>query len=137
MSAGTYAAQRARFVDDSIATASPARLLTMLYDRLVLDLVRAEAALVDGDRAVAGRSLVHAQDIVLELMSSLRTDEWDGAAGLAALYGFLHSELVRANVTGEIERTRQCRELVEPLADAWREAALDVAAQTALAARVG
>jgi flagellar secretion chaperone FliS len=137
MSPATYAAQRARFVDDSIATASPARLLVMLYDRLVLDLVRAETAQQAGDRDAANKQLLHAQEIVLELVSSLRTDEWDGAADLASIYGFLHSELVRANMSGEPARTKGCRQLVEPLAEAWRTAALDVTAQGALAARVG
>jgi flagellar protein FliS len=135
MTAATYAAQRARFVDDSIATASPARLLTMLYDRLLLDLSRAEAAQRAGDRAAANVQLLHAQDIVLELATSLRVDGWDGGPGLAALYGYLHSELVQANVSGDADRTALCRQLVEPLADAWREAALDPEAQAALAAR--
>jgi flagellar protein FliS len=137
MSAATYAAQRARFVDDSIGTASPARLLIMLFDRLVLDLVRAEAAQEAHDRAAAGKQLMHAQEIVLELTGSLRHDEWDGAAGLAAIYGFLHSELVQANVTADPARTRACRSLVEPLADAWRMAALDVSAHVALTDRAG
>jgi flagellar protein FliS len=135
MSPATYAAQRSRFVDNSITTASPARLLIMLYDRLILDLVRAETAQESGDRAAASRQLLHAQEIVLELVSSLRTDEWEGAAGLAAIYGFLHTELVQANVTADPERTRQCRLLVEPLAEAWRAAALDLSVQLALADR--
>jgi flagellar secretion chaperone FliS len=137
MSTATYAAKRARFVDDSIATASPARLLTMLYDRLVLDLVRAETAQETGDRMSANKQLLHAQDIVLELAASLRLDEWDGAAGLLSIYGFIHSELVRANVEGDSLATRACRFLVEPLAEAWRTAALDVSAQSALAERAG
>lgn len=33
-------AQRAQFLNDTVLSASPARLLTMLYDRLVLDLDR-------------------------------------------------------------------------------------------------
>ena len=126
MTSPAYAAQRARFVDDSITTASPERLLTMLYDRLLLDLARAENAQVSGDRAAANGHLTHAQDIILELASSLRQDAWEGAANLAALYGFLHSELVRAHVTGEAERIRAVRGLVEPLAEAWRAAALEV-----------
>jgi flagellar secretion chaperone FliS len=133
MSAAIYAAQRARFVDDNIATATPARLLTMLYDRLVLDLVRAENAQQAGDRAGANKQLLHAQEIVLELVTSLRHDVWEGSAGLASIYSFLHAELVGANVTADHERTRQCRLLVEPLAEAWRLAALDASAQGMLA----
>lgn len=137
MSPATYAAQRSRFVDNSITTASPARLLIMLYDRLVLDLVRAETAQESGDRTAASSQLLHAQDIVLELVASLRVEEWDGAAGLLSVYGFIHSELVRANIEGDSLATRACRFLVEPLAEAWRTAALDVSAQSALAQRAG
>lgn len=137
MSAATYAAQRARFVDDSISTASPARLLTMLFDRLLLDLSRAEVAQVAGDRAAANTQLLHAQDIVLQLATSLRADEWEGGPGLAALYAYLHTQLVQANVAGDPAKTAECRSLIEPLADAWRTAALDPDAQAALAARAG
>lgn len=118
-----YSAYRARFVEDSLTTASPARLLTMLYDRLLLDLDRAHAAQLRGDRAVAGAQLLHAQEIVLELRSSLSVDAWDGGPGLAALYGFLHSELVRSNVSGDAVLTAGCRDIVAPLRDAWHEAA--------------
>jgi flagellar protein FliS len=135
MSTASFAAYRTRVVSDSVATASPARLLTMLYDRLLLDLSRAEAAQVAGNREVAGQQLQHAQDIVLELVSSLRPDEWEGGRQLAALYGFLHSELVRANVNDDPERTQACRLLVEPLAAAWHQAAMDPSAQQALTDR--
>jgi flagellar secretion chaperone FliS len=119
----TNPALRARYLADSIATASPARLLVMLYDRLVLDLERAEQALLARDRAAAGRQLLHAQDIVLELRTSLQVDAWSGGPGLDSLYTFLLTELVRANVAGDAARVAACRGLVEPLADAWREIA--------------
>lgn len=128
MSAASFAAYRARLVEDSLSTASPAKLLTMLYDRLVLDLDRAKAAQEAGDRAAAGEQLKHAQDIVLELRSSLRLDVWDGAAGLSALYTYLWTELVKANVTCDPALTQSCRDLVEPLRQAWHEAAALVAA---------
>lgn len=112
-----------RYVSDSVSTASPARLLVMLYDRLVLDLERAEARQREHDRANANRLLQHAQDIVLELRSSLDPTVWDAGAGLGALYAFLAAELVQANVTGDAGRTAACRALVEPLRDAWRQAA--------------
>lgn len=135
-----YAAQRARFLDESVATASPVRLLTMLYDRLLLDLTRAVDAQEVGDRDTANTQLLHAQEIILELASSLRQDTgWSGAAELASLYTYMHSELVAANVNGDARRTAAVRGLVEPLAEAWRTAALDVAVATATATadRVG
>ncbi|WP_432565491.1 flagellar export chaperone FliS [Kineococcus sp. SYSU DK003] len=115
-----------RYLADSLATASPAALVVMLYDRLALDLQRAEEAQRQGDRETAHRNLVHAQDIVHELQIGLDTKTWDGASGLMALYTWLGKELVVANVTGDADRVAACRtETVEPLADAWRQAALE------------
>ena len=122
-----YASARSRYVDDTVATASPAKLLTMLYDRLVLDLQRAEAAQRDGDRTGAGPHLTHAQDIVSELVATLDTTAWDGAERLLSVYTFLLTELVGANVAGDADRTAACRELVEPLRDAWHQAAQELA----------
>jgi flagellar protein FliS len=117
-------AARAQYTREAVTTASPARLLIMLYDRLVRDLVTAEAALTGGDVAKASNELVHAQQIILELRTSLDIDAWDGAAGLADLYTFLHSELVGANLDKSLARVTSCREIIEPLRDTWRQAAL-------------
>jgi len=120
----TYALQnrRARFISDGVAAASPQTLLVLLADRLVLDLGRAEAAQRAGDREKANTQLQHAQAIVIELEAALDHDAWDGAAGLASLYRWLHRELVTANLTRDADLTARLREVVEPLADAWREA---------------
>jgi flagellar secretion chaperone FliS len=120
-------AMRERYLADSIATASPAKLLVMLYDRLVLDLSRAEEALAAGDRAAASEQITHAQEIVLELRATLDTDAWEGGPGLASLYGFVLTELIGGNVNADAGRVAGCRALVEPLRDAWREAAFKLA----------
>jgi|SRR3954447_10817767 flagellar protein FliS len=114
---------RDRYLQDSINTASPGRLLVMLYDRLVLDLIQGEEALHAGDRDLAAERLNHAQEIVLELRTTLDMEAWDGAVGLASLYSFLLTELIQANIRRDAEKVASCRTLVEPLRDAWREAA--------------
>lgn len=119
-------ALRERYLADSINTASPGKLLVMLYDRLVLDLAQGEEALRAGDRERAADRLTHAQEIVLELRTTLDLDAWEGAAGLANLYGFLITELIGANIRRDADRVAACRTLVEPLRDAWREAAAQV-----------
>jgi flagellar protein FliS len=121
------AALRARYMGDTVATASPQQLLVMLYDRLALDLQRAETALAGHDRAEAAVQLTHAQEIVFELRSSLQVEAWDGAPRLAALYGWLITEMVQANVKGDLRRVGDCRRVVEPLRDAWRQAAASLA----------
>jgi flagellar protein FliS len=125
------ASLRARYLGASIATASPQQLLVMLYDRLALDLERGHDALVAGDREAAGEQLKHAQEIVLELRASLKIEVWDGGPRLAALYSWLLTELIAANVKGDLRRVGDCRKIVEPLRDAWREAAASLAVSSA------
>ena len=125
------AALRARYMGDTVATASPQQLLVMLYDRLALDLERAETALIASDRDEARAQLQHAQEIIFELHSSLKVDVWEGGPRLAALYSWLIGELVQANVKGDRNRVSSCRQVVEPLRDAWRAAAASLAGSPA------
>jgi len=120
---------RARYLAEVVATASPARLVVMLYDRLLLDIVQGRDALRQGGRVDADKHLRHAQDIVFELRSSLRVDEWDGAPQLASIYGWLLKELIQANVDQDAEKAEECRKLVEPLREAWHGAAAQLMAQ--------
>jgi flagellar secretion chaperone FliS len=119
---------RTAYLEAAVQTASPARLLVMLMERLVLDCRRAQDAQHAGDHAQAHVQLVHAQDIVAELRGTLRKDAWEGAEGLDALYGHLHVRLVDANVGRDAAVTGHCLELAEGLAETWREAALRSAA---------
>jgi flagellar protein FliS len=121
-----FAAARNMYQRDSVLSASPAKILTMLYDRLLLDLHRAEAAQRIGNHYAASPHLLHAQDIVAELMSSLRPEVWDGGPGLMALYGYVTTAMIVANTRRDIEKTRECIRLLEPLRAAWHEAAESV-----------
>ncbi len=122
---------RSAYVDASITTATPARLLVMLVDRLVLDVRRGQTAQAAGDLQQAHTQLVHAQEIVLELRSSLRPDLFPGGPGLISLYDYLHKQLVLANVRKDEALTAHCLHLVEQLAETWREAALAAATPSA------
>jgi flagellar protein FliS len=121
------ASLRARYLGDTVSTASPQQLLVMLYDRLALDLERGEDALARRDREAAGEQLKHAQEILIELRATLKVEVWEGGPRLAALYAWLIGELIKANLKGDIRRVRDCRKVVEPLRDAWREAAASLA----------
>lgn len=111
------------YVSNVVETVPPGRLVVMLYDRLVQDLVVAETALAARDLKTANDNLVHAQDIVLELRSGLDVTAWSGAPGLSQLYVFIYDQLVAANVQKDAARVVSVRGLVEPMRDAWTEAA--------------
>lgn len=125
---------RNRYVGDSVTTASPGRLVTMLYDRLVRDLAAAEAALATADLEGANHNLIHAQEIVWELAAGLDPTKWSGGPALAALYQFMLAELLDANIKKDAAKVTSVRSLVEPLADAWHQAAELSAGTNAFAA---
>src|SRR2546421_4413979 len=112
----TNPALRARYMSTSVTTASPGQLLVMLYDRLVIDLTRAEEALLAGDRTAGSAQLLHAQDIIVELRSTLNVDVWEGGPGLAQLYDFLLRELIRANVRADAGVAASARRWSDPWA---------------------
>ncbi|MGX7681048.1 flagellar export chaperone FliS [Jatrophihabitans sp. DSM 45814] len=122
-----------RYLADTVNTASPVRLLVMLYDRLVLDIRRAADAQEASEQIVASEQLRHAQQIVAELLTSLRMQGWDGAENLASLYGFILGELIAVNLTPSPARLRAVEQIVSDLRDSWREAALTVLEATKVA----
>ena len=126
--------QRDRYLQGAVETASPARLLTMLYDRLAGDLAGAELAIRSEANGDANALLIHAQEIVLELQVSLDQSAWGGAKGLSELYMYLYAELIAANMTKDSARVAVCSRIVEPLRAAWHEAATGVLGATAAVA---
>ena len=116
-------AVRKRYVEDAVSTVTPAKLVTMLYDALVRDLDLAHAALTSRDIQTAHDRLIHAQDIVLELQTGLDVSKWDGAPALMSLYHFVHRQLIDANVRKDATMILTVRETVEPLRQAWHQAA--------------
>ena len=114
---------RNAYLGASVNTASPERLLVMLCERLVLDLQRGRDAQLSGLRDRANTQLQHAQDIIMELRASLKTDVWEGAAALGSLYDWMHSQLIVANTRRDVAITEHVLTLAEQLSDTWRQAA--------------
>ena len=114
---------RSKYVNDSVDTMSPGRMIVALYDRLLLDLVRGEQAIAANDIPATNEHLTHAQAIVMSLYESLDVERWPGGRNLGALYLFVQTELMSANVEKSATKVTSCRELLQPLRDAWREAA--------------
>jgi flagellar protein FliS len=119
---------------DAILSASPSRLLTMLFDRLLLDLQHAEAAQLEQDFTRASPHLLHAQAIIAELTGTLDVERWDGGQDLLSIYLFSSTKLISANIDRDINRTREVIALMEPLRQTWHEAAALVAAEAASSA---
>lgn len=120
-----------RFVTEAVSTASPMTLLLMLMDRLVLDLDRADMALEGDNRGAASEHIVHAEQIVDTLRSSLDPQAWDGAERLGEVYDYVFSLLVQASIRGDRKVLGEARELIAPLRETWSEAAATVEGRNA------
>jgi flagellar protein FliS len=123
MTTQTSAGARSVYFRDSVGSASPTHLLTMLFDRLLLDLHWAEKSQEQGDWLDASKHLTHAQAIITELIGTLKLDLWDGAPALLSIYVYVLQVLRTGNARHDIERTREGIVLLEPLRQAWHNAA--------------
>jgi len=113
---------RKRFVQDGLSVVPPARLLLMLYERLLRDLDDAEAAIATGSVGPAHAALTHAQAIVDELRLALDPAVWPEAEALAGVYTWVSAQLVEANMRKDGDAVRRAREVLTPLSAAWAEA---------------
>lgn len=105
------------------AAASPTRAVVLLYERLLTDLRRAERYIKEKDPVKKGESLLHANDIVNELLLALDTDRGgDLAKDLAGLYVYLSKEIMEVNATRDLERLGKAIDIIETLHEAWLQA---------------
>lgn len=119
----TQAQLRNRYAQEAVTTASPAQLVTMLYDRLLKDLASAEQGLGARDIQATHDALVHAQDIVWELHATLDTSVWQEGEQLKRLYEWSIDELMAANLYKDAQRICNARDVLEPISDAWHQVA--------------
>lgn len=111
-----------------IETATPERLLVMLYDSALKYLNLAAQALEAKEREGVHRNLLKVQAILLELMSVLNMEVGgDMAQQLYDLYDYMYRQLIAANTQQKGENIQEVIELLSPLRTAWQEAADTVA----------
>lgn len=119
----TQAQLRNRYARESVTTASPAKLVTMLYDRLIKDLADAEVGLGARNIQQTHNALTHAQDIIREFHSTLDTSIWPEGENLKRIYEWALDMLMNANMEKNLQRVVDVREVMEPLAQTWHEVA--------------
>jgi len=105
-----------------INTASPEKLVLMLYDGAIKNIRIAEEALGESRYSDANNALVKAQDIINELASSLDMSQ-EISANLYQLYDFVRRVLIEANIKKSSENLDPVKKILTDLRDAWAEVA--------------
>lgn len=121
---GQYTNPQAAYKQASVETASPEKLLVMLYAGGVKFLRQAEKALQENKHAEAHNSLAKVQDIISELNITLNMEQGgEIAVNLRELYTFYFNEVVQANLQKDASKLIPVIEFFETFRDVWMETA--------------
>lgn len=110
-------------VETSVGSASPHRLVDMLFDGYMEALAQAKGAMQAKQIEAKGKAIGRAARIVDEgLKAGLNlTDGGRLAADLRDLYEYVSMRLVLANVRNDLNILDECARLIEPLRQAWKD----------------
>lgn len=108
----------------AVETASPEKLIVMLYDGAIKFTNQAQAAMREGKIEEANRALLKTQDIINELMGSLNFDTGEIARNLYNLYDYFRQRLIQANLKKDTEALDEIIDFLTEMRDTWVEAGI-------------
>lgn len=101
----SYATHAAQYQEVAVRSASPAQLVVMVYDHLLLNLRRTRLATEQGNVELRLASLERARAALGELLAGLDQERGGEMAGqLGALYAFFLAELVDFGMRPDVAR---------------------------------
>ena len=113
---------QAAYLEERILSADPLELVRLLYQGAIAAVREARRALAGGDIAARSRSISKASGIVIELNAALdHAQGGDLSARLAALYDYMLSRLLEANVQQSDAPLADVLGLLSRLAEAWEQ----------------
>jgi flagellar protein FliS len=114
------------YKETQIRTATPGRLVVMLYDGAIKCLNIAIETLENKTLKLdqVSNNIIKAQDIVSELMVSLDFEKGgEIAKDLFNIYMYMNRELLDANIKKEVAPLKNVRKFLMDLREAWNEIA--------------
>lgn len=121
-----------------LMTASPARLVVMLYDRTIHCLNEAIKAIEAGDIERRWKFTKNANEIITHLAMTLDFEKGGQIAlNLNDLYSFMLRTLVNVDVRNDPQPARDVIKLIEPLRESWDKLAKGADAGAGVAAAGG
>lgn len=123
------------YLSQSIEGASPVGLVHLLYDGIIRFCNQALEAVEQRDFESAHNCILRCYAIVAELQATLDHEQGGQIAhDLERCYGFVLQELREADISKHPVHLQNCLRVIQPLAEAWREAHAPSTAQATLAA---
>lgn len=110
-------------LESDVLSASPHRLIMLLFQGADTAIGAALVYMNDGNVAEKGRAISKALDIVNNGLSAALDHEQGGqlAVQMGELYDYIARLLLNGNLQNDSQSLLQARKLLADLADAWRE----------------
>ena len=113
-----------KYLAQQIMSASPAKLVAMLYERAITLLRETVEAIEAGDIVRRWEANGKATEVISHLWGTLdRERGGEIAENLNRLYGFMMMRLTMVDVENNAQAAREVIELLEPLRRSWHELA--------------
>ena len=108
-------------VETGVASASPHKLVAMLFDGFMESISQAKGALAAGEIEAKCRAIARALRIVDEGLKACLDLRVGGALAvdLSDLYAYVTVRLMHANVHSDVAALDECQSLMQPLREAW------------------
>lgn len=112
-----------QYQQTEVKTASPEKLLIMLYDGAIQFLNKAKIGIADKNIEETHNNIVGAQKIISEFMNTLDLNlGGEVARNLYNLYEYLHYRLIQANIKKDIDMVDEVLTHLKDLKQTWEEA---------------
>lgn len=113
-----------KYLNQQVMTASPAKLVSMLYDKAIVSLKEAIAAIAAGEIETRWKANKRAVEIIGHMWSTLdREKGGEIAANLDDLFSYMLRRLPEVDFKNDPAPAHEVIELLEPLAQSWRDIA--------------
>jgi len=122
-----------QYQQTAVETASPERLIIMLYDGAVKFINQAKISMNEGNIEETNKALLKTQDIISELMIGLNMEIGEVAQNLYNLYDYFKRRLVEANTKKDIAILDEVLGHLVELRDTWVAAAAKLKASSGAA----
>ncbi len=106
-----------------VEEARPVEIIRLLLDGFLNRVASAEGCIRRGDTGAKAKAITKALNIIEGLRFSLDLEEGgELSTRLDALYEYVSVELFQANLSSDLDRLAECRELITVIRDAWIQA---------------
>lgn len=123
----TYASARQAYAEASVMTATPERLVVLLYDGAIRFLRQAAAAMQEGKLEAARYGMRRGEAIIDELNVSLDMEQGELSDRLRSIYLFCKRHLVEATIRRDAAPIEEVCHLLADLRVAWDTVAVQTA----------